>query len=85
MLYSVHVCFYRVYTGTNNYNFIFACCFYFNYRTDKLNGEEENDEEDVNEDDSKSSKVKFDWESIITEVLKKKGEMPLKKLRKKVY
>nr|XP_022337342.1 cell growth-regulating nucleolar protein-like [Crassostrea virginica]XP_022337344.1 cell growth-regulating nucleolar protein-like [Crassostrea virginica]XP_022337345.1 cell growth-regulating nucleolar protein-like [Crassostrea virginica] len=51
---------------------------------DKLNGEEENDEEDVNEDDSKSSKVKFDWESIITEVLKKKGEMPLKKLRKKV-
>ena len=50
-----------------------------------MNGEEENDEEDVNEDDSKSSKVKFDWESIITEVLKKKGEMPLKKLRKKVY
>ncbi|XP_061171910.1 cell growth-regulating nucleolar protein-like [Saccostrea echinata] len=45
-------------------------------------------EEKINQEnmDEKSNKVKakFDWEQVITEVLHKKGEITLKKLRKKV-
>lgn len=48
---------------------------------EKLNGVEE--EGEVNEEDSKSTE-KFEWEEVITAVLEKKGEMPIKKLRKKV-
>lgn len=48
---------------------------------EKLNGGEE--EGEVNEEDSKSTE-KFEWEEVITAVLEKKGEMPIKKLRKKV-
>lgn len=48
---------------------------------EKLNGVEEDGE--MNEEDSKSTE-KFDWEEVITAVLEKKGELPIKKLRKKV-
>lgn len=36
------------------------------------------------DDDESTEKVKFNWENVITKVLKKKGEMSLKRLRKKV-
>lgn len=49
----------------------------FFWLIEKLNGVE------VNEEDSKSTE-KFDWEEVITAVLEKKGELPIKKLRKKV-
>ncbi|XP_056004744.1 cell growth-regulating nucleolar protein-like isoform X2 [Ostrea edulis] len=45
------------------------------------NDEEENDPVDV---ESSKSKLKFDWEEVITDVLRKTGEIPIKKLRKKV-
>lgn len=48
---------------------------------EKLNGVEEDGE--VNEENSISTE-KFEWEEVITAVLEKKGEMPIKKLRKKV-
>ncbi|KAK3094351.1 hypothetical protein FSP39_000694 [Pinctada imbricata] len=43
--------------------------------------EEEEEEEDIK---VKRSKVKFDWIDVITKVLRKKGEISVKKLRKKV-
>lgn len=52
-----------------------------NISQEKLNGVDEVGES--NEEDSKSAE-KFEWEKVITAVLQKKGEMPIKKLRKKV-
>lgn len=37
------------------------------------------------EEDVVVTKTKFDWVQVITDVLKSKGEITLKKLRKKVY
>ncbi|XP_046568420.1 LOW QUALITY PROTEIN: cell growth-regulating nucleolar protein-like [Haliotis rubra] len=46
--------------------------------------EEEPDEPEEEEEEPVKKKTKFDWESVITEVLTSKGEIAIKKLKKKV-
>ncbi|XP_041369146.1 cell growth-regulating nucleolar protein-like isoform X2 [Gigantopelta aegis] len=50
----------------------------------KLHTEDNSDNNSEEEVPSKKKKTKFNWEEVITEVLKTKGEISLKKLRKKV-
>lgn len=55
---------------------------FLNLITDKTLNSTTEENDDEMEDDS--PKKKFNWEQTITEVLKSKGELSLKKLKKKV-
>ncbi|XP_071089491.1 cell growth-regulating nucleolar protein-like [Haliotis cracherodii] len=46
--------------------------------------EEPNEPEEEEEEEPVKKKTKFDWENVITEVLTSKGEIAIKKLKKKV-